>query len=148
LLTAARHRWASSWAAAIVTPYVRSLVGERPLPELIVQMPFVVQLHVAAAVAAIALLPFTSLGLALLAAAHRAASALLSPAVAVGNAVERRMGILSPATWLWPEEEPVVALSSSQLLSDHHEASPLGSPAAALGAKAPDDLLINATEGP
>src|SRR5215471_3724770 len=62
LVTAARFRWSSSWAAAIVSPYVVTLARGEPMVALLVQLPVVTRLHVVAGFGALALLPATRFG--------------------------------------------------------------------------------------
>ena len=66
-LLAVWHRWASSWAAATVAPYTASVVRGQADPALLAELPFLVQLHVATALAALLLLGFSGLGVMLLA---------------------------------------------------------------------------------
>lgn len=54
------HRWASTWGAAILTPYLISLVRGAPRAAYVEQMPLLVRVHVFAAFAAVAVAPFTS----------------------------------------------------------------------------------------
>lgn len=60
LALAVLDRWASSWGATVLAPYVRSVVNGTPRAEYVATMPFVVRLHVFSAFAAIAALPFTT----------------------------------------------------------------------------------------
>ncbi|WP_394826657.1 respiratory nitrate reductase subunit gamma [Pendulispora albinea] len=69
---AAFYRWGSSWAAVTLTPYVASLTHARPQTEFLSEMPFLVQLHVFTAFAALALFPFSSVALAAMMATRRA----------------------------------------------------------------------------
>ena len=59
LLLAIVERWASSWAAVTWPPYVTSVVGLNPDVTIVAQMPYLVRLHVASALALVTLLPFT-----------------------------------------------------------------------------------------
>jgi nitrate reductase gamma subunit len=59
LLLAIVERWASSWAALTWPPYVTSVVGLNPDVAIVAQMPYLVRLHVASALALITVLPFT-----------------------------------------------------------------------------------------
>jgi nitrate reductase gamma subunit len=93
LALAVRYRWGSSWGAATLTPYVMSLAEGRPEPELVTEMPFLVQLHVFAAFAGAAAFPFTS-----------SAGAALS---ILGRARGRLRG--TPAKATPPESETVLA---------------------------------------
>ena len=53
------ERWASSWSAVTWPAYVTSVVGLNPDVTIVAQMPYLVRLHVASALALITLLPFT-----------------------------------------------------------------------------------------
>lgn len=55
------YRWGSSWYAAALVPYLRSLFVLKPNLEYIAPMPWVVKLHIANAYCLIAVLPFTRL---------------------------------------------------------------------------------------
>jgi hypothetical protein len=105
LYTAVRYRWASSWGAATVAPYAQSLWQRRPAASLIGEIPFSARLHVTAAFAAVAMLPASRLGAALVRGAWRVF-------VAAGAAFETGalglVGWLRPQrlrTWLWPQED-------------------------------------------
>jgi nitrate reductase gamma subunit len=107
LLMAARYRWASSWSAVTLTPYVHSLFALRPDVQL-VALPYLIKLHVFSGIVLIALLPFTSLMSLLLAPAHRALDLLMSPIVTVATRQARRLGDWaheSGRNLMWPEEE-------------------------------------------
>jgi nitrate reductase gamma subunit len=140
LLTAARHRWASSWATVTMAPYIHSLLRARPTPELVTQMPVLVQLHVASAFTTVALLPFTHVGLVLLAAVHRFAGVFLRPVASAGDAIEKSLRGFSPANWIWPEEDPLVALSPSLGTGS----PPHGSKRAGSAADDDDNALLSA----
>jgi nitrate reductase gamma subunit len=60
LAIAALYRWGSAWSTATLSPYVRSLSSGAPQVELVRQMPFLVQLHVFSAFAALAIAPLTT----------------------------------------------------------------------------------------
>jgi nitrate reductase gamma subunit len=55
------YRWASSWAAVTVAPYVASLVRLDPDVTLIAGMPALIKLHLLTAIAIVAILPYTTL---------------------------------------------------------------------------------------
>jgi nitrate reductase gamma subunit len=82
LALAVGYRWGSSWSAATLAPYVASLEQGRPQAELVAELPFLVQLHVFAAFAAAAVLPFTSAAGAWLAALGRPRALRVAPASA------------------------------------------------------------------
>jgi nitrate reductase gamma subunit len=105
LLTAAFYRWASNWGAATLTPYLASVLQGRASTELIAQLPFTAQLHVASAFGAAALLPFSGVGLLVVGVAHRMAAVALKPVAAGGRATEALLRRMNPAAWIWPEED-------------------------------------------
>jgi nitrate reductase gamma subunit len=76
LAMAARYRWASAWGAATLAPYLRSVPSGVPRAEYVGSLPFLVQLHVLAAFAALALAPFTTRAASL---AERAVAILRRP---------------------------------------------------------------------
>lgn len=59
ILMAVSYRWASSWGAGTLTPYVVSLGKGHPAVEFVVPMPFLVRLHVFSAFTALAAFPLT-----------------------------------------------------------------------------------------
>jgi len=107
LVSAVLYRWGSSWAIGTLVPYIRSLARAAPAPALIEQMPFLVRLHVFTWFAMLAVLPFTSAALIVVAAGDRALLAIARPVGALGRAGRRTMARLSPARWLWPEEDAI-----------------------------------------
>jgi nitrate reductase gamma subunit len=109
LVSAVLYRWGSSWAIATLVPYVRSLAVGAPASELVEQMPFLVRLHVFTWFAMLALVPFTSLAMILVSAGDRALLVVARPISAMGAAGRRTLARLSPARWIWPEEDPVAA---------------------------------------
>jgi nitrate reductase gamma subunit len=58
---AVRYRWASSWSAVTLTPYLRTLVGFTPSTVLVAHMPFLVKLHLFSGFALFGVLPLTRL---------------------------------------------------------------------------------------
>ena len=52
------HRWSSTWYAATLVPYLRSLATLQPQLELAVLMPFLVRFHVLSGFALLAFAPF------------------------------------------------------------------------------------------
>ena len=59
--TAVFYRWGSSWYAAVLVPYLRSLLLLSPDTEALAVLPFAVKLHVFGAFLLLALLPFSRL---------------------------------------------------------------------------------------
>ncbi len=105
LAMAVMYRWGSSWAVGTLTPYLWSLGKGEPAIELVEQMPFLIRLHVFSWFAVLAVVPFTSAAMILVAAGDRAVLAAGRPITAVAQAGRRALGKLSPARWLWPEED-------------------------------------------
>jgi nitrate reductase gamma subunit len=105
LATAVLYRWGSSWAIGTLTPYLWSLGKGEPAIELVEQMPFLIRLHVFSWFAVVAVVPFTSAAMILVAAGDRVVLASGRPITAAAQAGRRVLGKLSPARWLWPEED-------------------------------------------
>jgi nitrate reductase gamma subunit len=105
LVTAILYRWGSSWATSTLAPYMTSLARGAPEMPLIVEMPFLVRLHVASWFAVIALVPFTSASMIIVALLDRAVMWINRPIHAIARGGRRAMVRLSPARWLWPEED-------------------------------------------
>lgn len=61
ILTATQFRFGSYWFPAVFTPYLWSLLTLRPRPELVADLPMVVQLHVATFFVLLAVFPFSRL---------------------------------------------------------------------------------------
>lgn len=108
LLTAVLHRWGALWAAATVTPYLQSLARGAPAPGLVEQMPFLVRAHVVSWLALVALLPCCSAAAIAVHGLDRLLTNLARPIEACGRAAARARARLSPARWIWPEEDHVV----------------------------------------
>lgn len=73
-------RWASSWSAVTLAPYIASLPSATPRVELVTSTPFAVRLHLVAAFACIAVLPFAESWAAVSAFARRLLGAFAVPA--------------------------------------------------------------------
>jgi len=104
------YRWASSWSAVTLTPYVHSLALLSPRLPLVEAMPYLVKLHVFSAFSALAVLPFTHLPDAVLVPAGRVLQAATAPVVRLAESgrafVVQRGQRLLHAT-LWREEDEV-----------------------------------------
>jgi len=61
VLVAVSYPWGSSWYAATMTPYLRSLATFAPEPGWVVAMPWLVKLHVVGLWALLGVFPFTRL---------------------------------------------------------------------------------------
>jgi nitrate reductase gamma subunit len=105
LVNAVLYRWGSSLAIGTLTPYLWSLGKGEPAIELVEQMPFLIRLHVFSWFAVLAVLPFTSAAMILVAAGDRVVLAVGRPITAAAQTGRRVLGKLSPARWLWPEED-------------------------------------------
>jgi len=105
LLTAVLHRWGSSWGVMILTPYALSVLRGRPVAELASQLPYLAQLHVAAAFVALAVVPWTRLGAVFVMALHRALRATGKPVAAAAVALEAWLRKRDPRPWIWPDED-------------------------------------------
>lgn len=105
LTIAAVYRWGSSWEAGTLTPYLWSLLRGQPATSLVQQMPFLVRLHVFTWFAVLAVMPFTSAAMILVSAGDRLVLLLAHPITASARVGRRAAGKLSPARWLWPEED-------------------------------------------
>jgi nitrate reductase gamma subunit len=105
LATALLYRWGSSWSASTLAPYIASLARGAPQTQLIETMPFLVRLHVLSCFAVIAVVPFTSAALLVMPMLARGAAAIGRPIHAIARAGRRGLARLSPARWLWPEED-------------------------------------------
>jgi nitrate reductase gamma subunit len=107
LITAAMYRWGSSWGAETVAPYMTSLGHGAPATALIEEMPFLVRFHVFTWFVVIALVPFTSVSMLLVPGIDRFLMLLARPIGEIGGMGRRTVARLSPARWLWPEEDVV-----------------------------------------
>ena len=105
LAMAVTYRWGSAWAVGTLTPYLWSLGKGEPAIQLVEQMPFLIRLHVFSWFAVLAVVPFTSAAMILVAAGDRVVLAAGRPITAVARGGRRAAGKLSPARWLWPEED-------------------------------------------
>ena len=103
--TAVLYRWGSSWAIGTVAPYLRSLGRGEPETLLVGQLPFLIRLHAFSWFAVIAVVPFTSLAAIFVAAGDRLVLLAGRPITAAAGAGRRALAKLSPARWLWPEED-------------------------------------------
>jgi nitrate reductase gamma subunit len=107
LVIAILYRWGSSWSASTLAPYMASLARGAPMTQLIVDMPFLVRLHVLSWFAIIALVPFTSASLIAVSVLDRLVALALRPINAATRVGRRAVAKLSPARWLWPEEDAI-----------------------------------------
>jgi hypothetical protein len=68
-------------------------------------MPALVQLHILATFAAIAVIPLTRLSMFLVAAVHSGAVLIGRPFRVAGNAITEWSRRRNPGSWFWPEED-------------------------------------------
>lgn len=61
LSTAIFYRWGSSWYAAVLVPYLKSVLTLAPRVDLVSGMPLLVKGHILGAILIVAILPFTRL---------------------------------------------------------------------------------------
>jgi len=105
LVTAVLYRWGSSWAPGTLAPYMQSLASGAPATRLVEEMPFLVRLHAFSWFVVIALVPFTSAALIIASGLERCAVLVTRPINAATQVAQRMAAKLSPARWLWPEED-------------------------------------------
>jgi len=61
LLIAYEYRWGSSWFASVLSPYLWSIFTLNPQIDAVINMPLVIQLHIALAFVIVLLIPFSRL---------------------------------------------------------------------------------------
>ncbi|HET6284327.1 MAG TPA: respiratory nitrate reductase subunit gamma [Polyangia bacterium] len=105
LAVAVRYRWASMWSVGTVVPYVQSLARAHPDPVLLTGAPMLAQLHILAALTAVAILPLTSLGTTMVLLAGRVVSVVTGLLDAGIAALARIVRLRQWAAWIWPEED-------------------------------------------
>lgn len=98
-------RWASSWGALILSPYLSSFLHGRPSSDLVLQMPWLVRLHVFSAFATTALFPLSRLSIFVVAGLRRCVSWTGYCIALPGRALQPWLRKHNPAAWLWPEED-------------------------------------------
>lgn len=107
LILAARYRWASTWSAVTLTPYVRSLLTLAPDTTLL-SLPYVIKLHVFSGIALLAVLPFASVMRPVVVVVERLRDRTITPIVAiVSRQTKRAAGWASESgrALVWPEPE-------------------------------------------
>lgn len=105
LLLAGLYRWGSSWGAIIMAPYLASLVRGKAAANFVVQMPFLVRLHVFSFFAAVAIVPATRLGSVVIGAVQAILAAIGKPLSAAGQGAAAWLRKHNPAPLFWPEED-------------------------------------------
>src|SRR5258708_26606940 len=101
LLMAVFYRWASSWGAITLAPYIASLPGGKPATQFVSNMPILVRIHVFSAFTAVAVLPLTRLAAVPVRALHLCILITSRPLTAVGQALAGWVRRRNPAAWLW-----------------------------------------------
>ncbi|MGA2349758.1 MAG: respiratory nitrate reductase subunit gamma [Terracidiphilus sp.] len=105
VLIAVLYRWGSSWGEVTLGPYMTSLLRGQPAVQLATQLPDLVQLHVLATFAAIAVIPLTRLSTFLVAALQGCAVLISQPFRAASNAFAEWSNKRNPGRWFWPDED-------------------------------------------
>jgi nitrate reductase gamma subunit len=105
VLMAVFYRWGSTWGAMILAPYIASILRGQPAILYVVEMPFLVQLHVLATFAALALLPLTRLATFLVSALQLGAALAGLPFRVAGSVLAGWSRKNNPSAWFWPEED-------------------------------------------
>jgi nitrate reductase gamma subunit len=119
LVVAILYRWGSSWSAGTLAPYMASLGRGAPATHLIEGMPFLVRLHVLSWFAIIALVPFTSAAMIAVSLLNRAVDVVVQPINAGTRVGRRAMARMSPAKWLWPEEDAIDLTAKADNAQEH-----------------------------
>jgi nitrate reductase gamma subunit len=97
-------RWASSWGAMTLAPYVGSVLRGAPREHLVDEMPFVVRLHVVSSFAVLAAFPFTRAALLSIVAVRRILRIASAPIGLALSSLERRCKERA-AAFIWAEED-------------------------------------------
>lgn len=105
LAAAVLHRWASAWGAIVVVPWAHALLRGQPPAELAGRLPLLAQLHLAAGLAALAVVPLTRLGPALALIALAPIRAVGAGLAAANRALRVRTRWRGWADRIWPEED-------------------------------------------
>jgi nitrate reductase gamma subunit len=110
LAVAGLYRWASSWAAVTLSPYLQSLVGLHPTPELVARLPYLVQLHAFLTVAVLVVVPGTHAVYFFLYPLHAALAFVLRPIERLVEATRPRLArwrrrTMAAANSWWDEED-------------------------------------------
>jgi nitrate reductase gamma subunit len=104
-LMAVFYRWGSTWGSIILSPYIVTLLRGHPSARLIMQMPYLVRLHVFCAFSALGVFPLTRPAAFLLLALDHLVALAARPAAAIGALADLWMRKRNPAAWIWPEED-------------------------------------------
>lgn len=105
LAVAGVYRWASYWGAMVLAPYTASLLHGQPASDFVMQLPFLVRVHVFSMFAAIAVFPLTSLSSFLVVGLRHTVAFLAKGSSTAGDAAEAWLRKHHPGNWLWPEED-------------------------------------------
>jgi nitrate reductase gamma subunit len=107
------YRWASSWSAVTVVPYLHSLVQLQPSTTVVARLPFLVRLHVFGAFVLLAIAPLSRIGRYAPLAIDRVLQWILAPSSSLARRAWHVIGVRSAA--------PVRAAYASLLRNDHEE---------------------------
>ena len=113
LAVALTYRWASSWSAVTLVPYLHSLLRLEPSTAMVARLPFLVKLHVFGAFALLAIAPLSRTGGLVLLCVDRLVQGTLAPLSSVICQACRLVDARGAA--------PVRAVCASLLRSDHEE---------------------------
>lgn len=105
LIISVVYRWGSYWGALILAPYASSLLHRQPAPDLVMQMPFLVRVHVFSMFGALAVFPVTSLSAYVVVGLRHTVTFAAKGFSAAGNGAEAWLRKRNPGSWLWPEED-------------------------------------------
>jgi nitrate reductase gamma subunit len=105
VLVAVIYRWGSSWGEITLGPYMDSLLSGQPAVQLATGLPALVQLHVLATFAAIAVVPLTRLSTFLVVVLQGWAMLIAQPFRTVSNRLVEWSNKHNPGTWIWPDED-------------------------------------------
>ena len=113
IAVALTYRWASSWSAVTVVPYLHSLLRLQPSTTVVARLPFLVRLHVFGAFVLLAIAPLSRVGGALLLSVDRLLRSTFAPLSSTAGQAWRLIGAERTAR--------VRAACSSLLRNDHEE---------------------------
>jgi len=107
------YRWASSWSAVTVVPYVHSLLQLHPSTTVVARLPFLVRLHLFGAFALLAIAPLSCTGGSVLLSVDRLLQWTLAP---LSSVVRRAWDVIEARS-----AARVRAAYASLLRNDHEE---------------------------
>ena len=113
IAVALTYRWASSWSAVTVVPYLHSLLRLRPSTAVVARLPFLVRLHLFGAFALLAIAPLSRIGGSVLLSVDRLLQWTLAP---LSSVVRRAWDVIEARS-----AARVRAAYASLLRNDHQE---------------------------